>query len=1035
LPEKLPDRRRSRPRRELTFSSPAAFRVLFDPSLDAAAIVAPDGTVLAANATALRRVAGTRLRGLAVGSLFAESHREAATVALLRLFRRASAGRTSTGSAARAGSRGIRLAATRVLFRGKPAFLVKFSPRASPESAGFSGHVTDARTARLFADGDAAIYFRDYAGGRYSFLSPSIRRLTGFAPEDLTPEVWDGLIEREEYAGALAGVARAEARRRFTAGIVPRWQSQVLIRTRSGERRWLMDLASPVHGPDGSFVGSAGILQDISEFRKNEERHRRSRGRGRQAAESVLECEFWIGADGRLDYVDAHSLDVCGYTADAFLDDPGLLQRIVHEEDRPRWAEHVAALLKHRKARELEFRIVRPDGSIRWISHVGQPVFDEDGGFHGVRAGNRDITARRATEDALRASEARLRLMMEQVPAVLWTTDRQGRFTSATGAGLAGLNLVQDQVVGMTLQEFFRTEDELFPVIAAHRRALLGESVKYELTWDDILYEARVDPLRDAAGGVIGVIGIAQDVTEHRKSAERLSSTDRYNSALLQAIPEIILVLDEAAHIEDVREEDARRLALDRAALLGRDLTALGMADHDARRFEEAVRRAVETGNVKDAACSLKTAAGILHWEARIASLDRRRAVAVCRDVTDRKKQEDERRKFEEQIRKTQKLESLAMLAGGVAHDFNNLLVGIIGNADLAVMDLPPQSPALPWVEDIKKAGLRASELTNLLLAYTGRGRFIAAPVDLNVLLEEVSGMLSPAISSRIAVKYRLAERLPLIQADPAQIRQVIVSLVMNAAEAIGEHEGVISITTGLGPVDRAFLRESIANRGLREGPYVFVQVADTGCGIDPATLLRIFDPFFTTKFTGRGLGLAAAQGIVRGHGGAIRVESEPGKGSTFTVVFPPLPSQELLEDRQAAADVSGWKGQGLILIVDDEEAVRDVARRFLERIGFTILTATEGKRGIAMFTEHAGTLRAVLLDLTMPGLTGLDVLQEIRKQRADVPVILMSGYDEHEATQKFANEGLAGFLQKPFNLVTLASRLRTTLAQETGNW
>ena len=261
-------------------------------------------------------------------------------------------------------------------------------------------------------------------------------------------------------------------------------------------------------------------------------------------------------------------------------------------------------------------------------------------------------------------------------------------------------------------------------------------------------------------------------------------------------------------------------------------------------------------------------------------------------DSTGRRRSEEERLAFERRMQQTQKLESLGVLAGGIAHDFNNLLMGILGNADLALSKSPPESPVRAYIRNIDTAAQRAADLANQMLAYSGKGRFVVEPIDLSRLVEEMGHLLATVISKRAALRYRLAADLPPVEADATQLRQVVMNLITNASDALGDEEGVITVATGVVEIDPAGTAPRSSGAPLPPGTYVFIEVSDTGCGMDPATRARIFDPFFTTKQTGRGLGLAAVLGIVRGHRGALRVSSEPGQGTTFTVLFPALPAQ-----------------------------------------------------------------------------------------------------------------------------------------------
>jgi PAS domain S-box-containing protein len=407
------------------------------------------------------------------------------------------------------------------------------------------------------------------------------------------------------------------------------------------------------------------------------------------------------------------------------------------------------------------------------------------------------------------------------------------------------------------------------------------------------------------------------------------------------------------------------------------------------------------------------------------------RVTGILRDVTDRRKAEEERHTLEAQVQHTQKLESLGVLAGGIAHDFNNLLTGIMGNANLALTDLHDGSSARENVAEIEKASIRAAELCKQMLAYSGRGSFIIEKIDVSEMLREMAHLLEVSTSKKAVIKYHFAEKLPLIEADVTQLRQIAMNLITNASEAIGAANGIITVRTGATQCDRAYLHSSYFDEDLPEGKYVFLEVADTGCGMDDDTKKRIFDPFFTSKFTGRGLGLSAVLGIVRGHNGAVRIDTAPGEGTTFRVLFPTCDEASTAEaESLSKTGDSGesWSGAGSVLVVDDDETVRDVATRMLKRMGFDVLTAPDGGAALRLFEERGDEIVCVLLDLTMPQMDGVECFRELRRLKPDVRVILSSGYNEQEATQRFTGEGLAGFVQKPYVKDILSDRIRKIL-------
>ena len=399
-------------------------------------------------------------------------------------------------------------------------------------------------------------------------------------------------------------------------------------------------------------------------------------------------------------------------------------------------------------------------------------------------------------------------------------------------------------------------------------------------------------------------------------------------------------------------------------------------------------------------------------------------ASQVARDITEQKR-------AAEHLRQTQKLESLGVLAGGIAHDFNNLLVGILGNANLALDLLPSDSPGVVPIQAVVSAGEKAAELTRQMLAYSGHGRFVLKRINLSAYIRQVMPLIEAAISRTVELRLDLVEDLSAIEADTAQMQQLLMNLVINGAEAIPDGKpGTVTVTTRREEVDEHSVHSPTGSVScdLKQGTYVVLEVQDNGTGMDEQTQARIFEPFFTTKFTGRGLGLAAVLGIVRGHSGAIHVLSTPGGGSTFRVLLPAAAVQQdsAREQLQRADSLTGW---GTVLFIDDEEIVRSLAERALKTHGYTVLLAKDGEQGLKLFRENADNIRGVVLDLTMPVMSGEETLRRLKEIRTDIPVILSSGFGEMEAMSRFKGQGLAGFLQKPYQSTLLLKKVGEIMA------
>ena len=380
----------------------------------------------------------------------------------------------------------------------------------------------------------------------------------------------------------------------------------------------------------------------------------------------------------------------------------------------------------------------------------------------------------------------------------------------------------------------------------------------------------------------------------------------------------------------------------------------------------------------------------------------------IARDIS--------QQKILERQRQSQRLESLGLLAGGIAHDFNNLLTGILGNASLLSEGLSVSDPNQRFLHDLIKSAEKAAELTMQLLAYAGKGKFVISSLDLSALVTEINKLISASIPKSVTVRMELDNTLPEIEGDRNQLQQLVMNLIINGAEAIGEGVGTVVVRTGTHRIDDLDVHFAVDGTIISPGAYVYLEVRDDGCGMDAVTAARIFEPFFTTKFTGRGLGLSAALGIVKAHNGAIRVSSTCGVGTTFRVFFPLGVASDV--------DAEQKKQRGIVLVVDDEETIRSIAKSALESHGYRTLMASNGRDALELFRDKPKSINAIVLDLTMPVMGGREALPAIRAIRSDVPVVLVSGYSEDQMRPLLASDKLTGFLQKPFTSRQLREKI-----------
>ena len=518
---------------------------------------------------------------------------------------------------------------------------------------------------------------------------------------------------------------------------------------------------------------------------------------------------------------------------------------------------------------------------------------------------------------------------------------------------------------------------------------------------------------RHSVSQVVEKTRVSMDRLE--RSNEQLRDANAANAAILAAIPDVMYHLDANGNVIEANIADPEQPRRRRNS--GTHF-ASGFPPVIARKLQRALADAQRDETLQLLEYELPRDDGTLaHFEARAVPVRGGEALLMVRDVTERKR-------TQAAMAEAQKLESLGVLAGGIAHDFNNLLVGILGNADLALLEVEEDSPARETLLDIRLAGRRAADLARQMLAYAGKGRLEVERIDFGKLVAETSQLLRSSVNKGISIDMDVQQGASFVEVDATQLRQVVMNLVVNASDAIGHQPGHIAVSVREEFVSAETLASAYATAGLAEGRYVSLSVSDTGSGMDAETQARIFDPFFTTKATGHGLGLAAVLGIIRSHKGAIRVESEPGAGTTFTVLLPALAAVAQEVEATATAEAA-WDAAGTILVIDDDEAVRRLTRRAVALHGFDVIEAVDGQDGVDKFREHAREIVAVILDMTMPKLTGDEVLAQVRAIDPSARVILMSGYADEAVGVNSGQLRPDAFIQKPFTIEALSSALK----------
>jgi two-component system, cell cycle sensor histidine kinase and response regulator CckA len=632
------------------------------------------------------------------------------------------------------------------------------------------------------------------------------------------------------------------------------------------------------------------------------------------------------------------------------------------------------------------------------------------------------IVERAQAEEKARESQARIESVLEETGTGLDIVDSSHRLLYVN----AGTEKRLGPVAGRLCHEYFHGRATPCPSCTMARAVREGGRVVTEglREADGRWVQVTTIPYRAAGGGWL-VSEIQVDITERRRNEEALRSARELMSNLLERAPVSISVVSAEGRLQLVNRQWEKETGRTRGEAVGAALGDLfpaetaGAYEGDNHRVmaTDAPLVVEETVGPPAAARHFHTVKFPLHdAEGRVEAVG-----GMALDITEMRRAEAERGRLERQMQRAQKLESLGVLAGGIAHDFNNLLMAILGNAEMALEDVPADHPARVSLEEVETAARRAADLTRQMLAYSGKGSFVVSRVNLTRAVEEMSHLLGAFIPKTVSLEKRIDPGLPVIEADASQVQQVIMNLLINASEAIGpDVPGRILVQTGVQAFTADCLARSRVPHGLAAGAHVFLSVADTGCGISPETLEKIFDPFFSTKSTGRGLGLAAVLGIVRGHNGAIVVESERGKGTAFTLAFPAAGAAPGRDREGTAAAGREWRGSGTVLLADDDEPVLRLGTAMLERLGFRVACARDGAEAVSVFRERERQISFAVLDLTMPVMGGIEACDRILALSPRLPIILSSGYSREDMAEKTRRRSVAGFLQKPFRLAAL---------------
>lgn len=544
-------------------------------------------------------------------------------------------------------------------------------------------------------------------------------------------------------------------------------------------------------------------------------------------------------------------------------------------------------------------------------------------------------------------------------------------------------------------------------------------------------------PLRGPEGAVVGVCAIAQDITDRKRAATELRESRRQLESLLGQLPGMAF--------RWLGDRSLKPVYVSRGALALTGYTAREFVERrvellqlveepERERLRSAVMEAVAHRRSFELEFRLKDREGAIRWvmlrgqgchdeEGRALYIE-----GLAIDATAKKLAEDDKAAVERELQEAQRLESIGVLAGGIAHDFNNLLTSVLGNTGLLRLDLPEDSAMQRHLGNIEEASKRAAELCRQMLAYAGKGRFVVSEVDLREVVESTAALLRSSINKKTNLSLAIDPALPRVRADETQLRQVVMNLVINASEALDGKPGDVRVSVRARKGEPSLFQDAVLAPENLAADFLELEVSDTGCGMSKETMARIFDPFFTTKFTGRGLGLSATMGILRSHSGGLRLRSETGRGTSFFVYLPACYSAAMVEEAPAAGALPELPPGSFALVVDDEEGVRDTTADLLAKCGLRVEAAPDGVAAVEMFRRSPSRYDVVLLDLTMPKLSGEETAELLREIRRDVRILFISGYNRRELLDTLEGRDRVSFLQKPFALDALRKELTELL-------
>ena len=765
------------------------------------------------------------------------------------------------------------------------------------------------------------------------------------------------------------------------------------------------------------------VLRDITDRKQAEETLRQSEERYRTLVNSSL-TGIYVVQDGKLQFVNERFMEMATFEWDELQEKSGF--DLVHPDDRELVSEAVARLMSgEESAGHYEFRTVTKDGDIRWRETLG--VVIEYEGKPAIFGNLIDITERKRAEQAITRSKEQWERTFNAVPDLIAILDDKHRIVRVNNAMADKMDITPDEAVGLTCYEHVHGTKEP-PTFCPHSKLLVDgkehtAEVHEKRLGGDFL--VTTSPLHDIDGHLIGSVHIARDITVHKQAEEALrESEEKYRNVVENVNVGVLVAQDGKLTFANNAVSDVLGYTRDEVlsspnpfAYIHPDDQAMVLERHMKRIEGEDVPSLYSYRVVtKDGTVRWIDATGVrINWKNRPATLN------FLTDISERMRAEEERKELESHLREAQKMEAIGTLAGGVAHEFNNALVGITGYIELLQMDLLSNEKTDKYLKQMTNSTQRMVHLTNQLLAYARGGKYQPKPITVNILIEDTVSLMRHNMDSAIRIETDLSDDIFSVEADVTQMQMALTAIISNAAEAM-DGQGLIQISAKNAVIDEEFAE---TQPELKPGPHVCLAIMDDGKGMDKETRERIFEPFFTTKFHGRGLGMAAAFGIVKNHDGTIVVDSEVGKGTQVCIHLPVVETRTRKTDELESRSSDGT---GTILVIEDEQTVMDVSRLMLEEMGYQILCAETGREAIAIAATFDGDIDLALLDIKLTDMDGSRIYHAITDARPNMKVLVCSGYSLEGPAQEIIDAGAHGFIQKPFTFAALSTKLNEVL-------